>query len=206
MKFTKYYIAYGSNLYVEQMERRCPGACIAGTAMLEGWQLLYRGSKTGSYLTIERAEGKRIPVVIWSVTRRDEQALDRYEGYPTFYYKEKLNITFRDYWSGRTVKAPAFVYIMHEDRPYGVPTHWYEDVCKVGYKYFDFDESFLDEAKKESIRRIEEEGARVCPICGKAYTGAPAVSRRDNHTVICPECGIREAMEDFIKWNRKEAK
>lgn len=38
---------------------------------------------------------------------------------------------------------------------------------------------------------------RVCPKCGKAYTGHPALSREDNRTPICPDCGIREALASF---------
>lgn len=38
---------------------------------------------------------------------------------------------------------------------------------------------------------------KICPICGKGYTEAPALSRRDNKTSICPECGTREAIEDL---------
>ena len=36
-----------------------------------------------------------------------------------------------------------------------------------------------------------------CPKCGKPYTGYPALSRRDNTTLICPDCGTREALEDI---------
>ena len=43
MKNKKYYIAYGSNLSVEQMADRCPDAKIAGQAVLAGWELLFRG-------------------------------------------------------------------------------------------------------------------------------------------------------------------
>ena len=53
MKEKRYYIAYGSNLNVPQMQMRCPHATILGTAALKGWELLFKGSKTGSYLTIE---------------------------------------------------------------------------------------------------------------------------------------------------------
>ena len=38
---------------------------------------------------------------------------------------------------------------------------------------------------------------RSCPACGRAYQEHPALSRRDNHTEICPKCGMREALEDF---------
>lgn len=37
----------------------------------------------------------------------------------------------------------------------------------------------------------------VCPKCGKAYTGHPALSRTDNKTLICPDCGVREALESL---------
>ena len=74
----KYYIAYGSNLNVNQMFYRCPTARIIGTAMLDGWELLFKGSKTGSYLTIEEKEGSCVPVGIWEIRSEDEAALDRY--------------------------------------------------------------------------------------------------------------------------------
>ena len=36
---------------------------------------------------------------------------------------------------------------------------------------------------------------RACPKCGCVYTEVPALSRVDNETLICPDCGIREALE-----------
>jgi len=42
---------------------------------------------------------------------------------------------------------------------------------------------------KEEISRI-----RICPKCGQGYTGYPALSRVDNETLICPDCGTREAL------------
>ena len=38
---------------------------------------------------------------------------------------------------------------------------------------------------------------KICPKCGKAYKGHPAISRVDNATQICPLCGTREALEGF---------
>ena len=37
----------------------------------------------------------------------------------------------------------------------------------------------------------------VCPRCGKEYTGRPALSRADDQTPICPDCGTREALESI---------
>lgn len=39
-----------------------------------------------------------------------------------------------------------------------------------------------------------------CPRCGKRYPkGKGALSRRDNKTEICSQCGFNEAMEDVEK-------
>ena len=40
---------------------------------------------------------------------------------------------------------------------------------------------------------------RICPRCGKKYTEYPAISRLDNKTEICPQCGIDEAFEDYFR-------
>ena len=34
----------------------------------------------------------------------------------------------------------------------------------------------------------------VCPRCGRTYHGLPALSQEDNKTLICPDCGVREAL------------
>ena len=85
----RYYIAYGSNLNIRQMRIRCPHARVIGTAVINDYELLLKGSRTGAYLTIEPKEGGEVPVAVWEVTESDETALDRYEGYPVFYYKKR---------------------------------------------------------------------------------------------------------------------
>lgn len=37
----------------------------------------------------------------------------------------------------------------------------------------------------------------VCPLCGSVYHGHPALSRTDNETLICPDCGTRQALESI---------
>ena len=140
----KYYIAYGSNLNVGQMEHRCPDAKIVGTTMLTDWQLLFKGSKTGAYLTIERKAGSKVPVAVWGVSDLDEKRLDRYEGYPTFYYKQNVLLNING------VLRDAFVYVMHEDRKIGVPSDYYVDTCLEGYRDFGFNEIYLKKALKIS--------------------------------------------------------
>lgn len=149
-KTKRYYIAYGSNLHVSQMRFRCPEARIIGTGMLENWELLFKGSKTGSYLTIEPKHGSKVPIALWEVTEQDEQYLDRYEGYPNFYYKKDLSVTVKGIRSGRLRKRDAFVYIMREERPIGIPTMRYLQTCAEGYRQFGFDIHYLFAAYEKS--------------------------------------------------------
>ncbi|MGN1043534.1 MAG: gamma-glutamylcyclotransferase family protein [Acutalibacteraceae bacterium] len=152
----KYYIAYGSNLNVRQMIMRCPNARIIGTSEIPNYELLFKGSKTGSYLTIEPKSGVSVPVGIWSVNNTDEAALDRYEGFPTFYYKTELELPIKGIRTGKIRNRTAFVYIMHEDRPFGIPSRYYVETCLEGYRNFGFDKNVLFEAVKNSRRNYYE--------------------------------------------------
>lgn len=51
--------------------------------------------------------------------------------------------------------------------------------------------------------KTEERRIAICPKCGNEYTGIPSLSRMDNQTYICPDCGTREALES-IGIDRKE--
>ena len=150
----RYYIAYGSNLNIRQMRMRCPSARIIGTSEIPDYELLFKGSKTGSYLTIEPKKGSRVPVAAWEVSIEDEQALDRYEGFPTFYYKQEMLLPIKGIRSGKIRRRNTFVYIMHEDRVLGVPSNFYMQTCLSGYKSFGFDPKFLYEAYDRS-REVE---------------------------------------------------
>lgn len=145
------YLAYGSNLNVRQMRYRCPGAKIIGTAAIRNYELLFKGSRSGSYLTIEKKRGGKVPVAVWEVSTQNELALDRYEGFPTFYYKKEMEINVK-LFDDTIEKRAAFVYIMHENRPLGMPSEIYMDTCREGYEEFGFDEKFLIAAMERSAR------------------------------------------------------
>lgn len=145
----KYYLAYGSNLSVAQMLRRCPDAVYVGTAVLKGMQLLFKGS--GSYLTIESKRGRKVPVLVWKVSDADEKALDVYEGFPRFYRKEKVVVEVQSLTDGAVMdEVEAFVYIMDEGRPLGRPSENYYAVCAEGYRRFGFNQRILQKAYRES--------------------------------------------------------
>ena len=128
----KYYIAYGSNLNMRQMLRRCPGAVVIGKAWLEGYRLTFRGRRSwGGVANIEPRPGSRVPVGIWRITERDEEALDWYEGFPTLYYKQEFSLVV----DGNRLTAMA--YIMTPGRPWAAPSRSYLDTIRQGYDDFD---------------------------------------------------------------------
>lgn len=153
----RYYIAYGSNLNMKQMRFRCPQAEIIGTSEIKDYELLFKGSQTGSYLTVEKKKGGSVPVAVWATTAADEAALDRYEGFPTFYYKAEMELPVQDIRTGKIKNRKCYVYIMHEDRQLGSPSKFYVRTCLDGYRDFGFDEKILMKAIKNSRRMSHEE-------------------------------------------------
>lgn len=39
------------------------------------------------------------------------------------------------------------------------------------------------------------EEKRICPECGKEYSSRPALSRKDNKTMSCLKCGMKETLD-----------
>ncbi|MBO5610547.1 MAG: gamma-glutamylcyclotransferase [Eubacterium sp.] len=130
---SKLYIAYGSNLHIEQMARRCPTASVYARGVLKDYRLVYRGSKTGSYASVEPCEGSSVPIVVWEIQPEDEERLDRYEGYPTFYYKNTVEVK-----TGRGI-LEGMIYIISPKALPGRPSQYYIDVVRTGYIENGFD-------------------------------------------------------------------
>ncbi len=165
---SKYYLAYGSNLSMAQMAQRCPEAVYVGIAVIPDYQLLFKGSQSGSYLTVEPKPGSSVPVLVWKISDSDEFRLDRYEGCPTFYYKTTMRVEVQSLLDGTSLgELDALIYIMHEDRSLGCPTLQYYDICLEGYLRFGFDYRVLEKALTDSVgkrlgsRMLKEVGYRA---------------------------------------------
>lgn len=146
---TKYYIAYGSNMNLEQMKHRCPTAKVVGTSVLKNYEMVFRGYR-GGVATIEPKQGSEVPVLVWEIQPNDEKNLDVYEGYPSLYRKEyfpaKVNGEIVDF----------MVYVMNEGRFLAPPSKYYYNVIKEGYKSAGIDVSILDKYVNETILRIKQ--------------------------------------------------
>jgi hypothetical protein len=71
------YFAYGSNINVEAMARRCPRSKPLGTARLERHRLAVMRE---GWLTAVRDPRSAVHGVLWNLALSDVPALDRYEG------------------------------------------------------------------------------------------------------------------------------
>ena len=148
---TKLYSAYGSNMDEGQMAFRCPGAKLKGVSEIEGYRLIFKGSKTGAYATIEKEKGHKVPVVVWEIEPTDEHSLDRYEGFPTFYYKEWMELNL----DGE--KIQGMVYMMDHDRKLGQPSYHYYKTLEDAYERFGFDKAILQKALEDSSVEGDED-------------------------------------------------
>lgn len=145
------YAAYGSNLHLGQMAHRCPGAQTAGTAVLENYRLLFRGGDGCAVATVEPMAGSSVPILLWTITGRDEQALDRYEGWPHLYGKEELAFSRED------GPVSAMLYRMAPGHPAGRPSDFYYNIIEEGYRACGFPVSDLELALERTLEEMAQE-------------------------------------------------
>jgi len=77
------YFAYGSNLDRALMRANCPTARPLGVAMLDNHRFIIAAC---GYASVQPRVGSNVPGVLWQITPRDEDALDRYESIATGLY------------------------------------------------------------------------------------------------------------------------
>lgn len=149
--FKKYYLAYGSNLNLNQMNYRCWSAKPIGSIILNDYRLVYKGrADFFAYLTIEKCKGYNVPLGLFEVSPFDIFSLDNYEGYPTFYSKFYIPIEI----GGKSKKA--LIYIMNKNFDYHLPRLEYIKTCFEGYNDFGFDRTILDTALKDTIDNLSK--------------------------------------------------
>lgn len=150
---SKFYLAYGSNLDMERMGRRCPYAVPVGVTEIYGYRLLFKKSKTGSYATIEQDANCCVPALVYKISELDEALLDRCEGYPRYYYKRNFRLSVTRLDSGRRMKERKWcmAYVMHEERILGEPDMEYFRLLDEGYGEWNFDTDILDKGLADSI-------------------------------------------------------
>ena len=125
------YFAYGSNLNLFQMKRRCKDSFFIKKYELKGYRLNFRSKYRAA--DIEKSKNSLVPGALFEISKSDEKKLDVYEDYPILY--KKLYFTFYN----KTVMT----YIMVNKTEFRYPTERYLNVVKRGYKDCKLDTKYL---------------------------------------------------------------
>ena len=126
------YMAYGMNTNRDAMAVRCPKAKPLGGFYLPDTRLVFRG-----VADIVPDTDTICPVVLWDITIDCLRALDRLEGYPTFYGRRKINTDW-------------IVYEMNDKTRTSPPNGGYYKMIEDGYKDFGLDDYKLRVALAEA--------------------------------------------------------
>ena len=125
------YFAYGSNLNLFQMKRRCKDSVFLKKYALKGYRLNFRSKYRAA--DIEKSKNSIVPGALFEISKSDEKKLDVYEDYPILY--KKLYFTYYN----KTVMT----YIMVKKTEFRYPTERYLNVVKRGYKDCKLDTKYL---------------------------------------------------------------
>ena len=125
------YFAYGSNLNLFQMKRRCKDSVFIKKYELKGYKLNFRSKYRAA--DIEKSKNSLVPGALFEISKSDEKKLDVYEDYPILY--KKLYFTYYN----KTVMT----YIMVNKTEFRYPTERYLNVVKRGYKDCKLDTKYL---------------------------------------------------------------
>ncbi len=130
------YFAYGSNLNIFQMKRRCKDSKFLKKIKLKDFRLTFRSKYRAA--DIEHKKNSIVPGALFEISKSDERKLDIYEDYPILYKK----IYFTYY--GKKIMT----YTMSKKTSFRYPTERYLNVVKRGYKDCKLDKKFLIKALK----------------------------------------------------------
>ena len=128
------YFAYGSNLNLFQMKRRCKDSVFLKKHELKGYRLNFRSKYRAA--DIEKSKNSLVPGALFKISKSDEKKLDVYEDYPILY--KKIYFTYYN----KTVMT----YIMVNKTEFRYPTERYLNIVKRGYKDCNLDTKHLKKA------------------------------------------------------------
>ena len=128
------YFAYGSNLHLFQMKRRCKDSFFLKKINLQDFKLTFRSKYRAA--DIEPKKNSLVVGGLFEISKSDEKKLDVYEDYPILYKK------YYFYYYGKKVMT----YTMVKKTPFKFPTERYLNIVKKGYKDCKLDIKILKKA------------------------------------------------------------
>ncbi len=143
----KLYGAYGSNLNLKQMQKRCPGSYPICSFYLKNYSLVFKG-----VADFEKKNGSFGFMAVYEITKSCEDALDIYEEYPYVYEKRIIKRVIE----GK--KREVMFYVMKRKYNYSVPTIKYINVIEEGFRSWNASIKLLYNSCLHSIRENSDEG------------------------------------------------
>ena len=131
------YFAYGSNLNIFQMKRRCKDSIFLKKINLKDFRLTFRSKYRAA--DIEPKKNSIVQGGLFEISKSDEKKLDVYEDFPTLYKKHYFNYYGKKVMTYTMVKKTIFKF----------PTERYLNIVKRGYKDCKLDKRYLEKALKE---------------------------------------------------------
>ena len=128
------YFAYGSNLNLFQMKRRCKDSIFLKKYQLNGYKLNFRSKYRAA--DIEKNKNSSVPGALFEISKSDEKKLDVYEDYPLLY--KKLYFPYHN--------KKVMTYPMVNKTEFRYPTERYLNVVKQGYKDCNLNMNILNKA------------------------------------------------------------
>ena len=132
------YFAYGSNLHLFQMKRRCKDSIFLKKINLRGFRLTFRSKYRAA--DIEPKKNSLVPGGLYEISKSDEKKLDVYEDFPILYKKFYFN------YYGKKVMT----YTMSKKTIFTFPTEKYLNIVKHGYEDCSLDIKYLNKALKSN--------------------------------------------------------
>ena len=130
-----FYFAYGANLDRQAMQDRCPDSEPLCRAVLPDYRLVFRG-----VADIESADGSQVCGALYVITLSDLQRLDWFEGYPSLYRRQLVEV-----FDEQNESHQAIVYMMTSRRTYSPPFDGYLLVILSGCQQWGISEEYQDD-------------------------------------------------------------
>ena len=141
------YFAYGSNLDLPQMKRRCPSSKLISKGSLSGYRLTFNRFSSGwggGVADVIQKQGSKVWGLVFEISDSDLDRLDRYEGY----YKDQNSLYER--WKA-AIDTPngqvcdVWVYTVVEKQKFVPPTSEYLQIIKDAAVKWNFPKSYQDD-------------------------------------------------------------
>ena len=147
------YFAYGSNLDLPQMKRRCPSSKLISKGSLSGYRLtfnIFSSGWGGGVADVIQDQGSKVWGLVFELSDTDLERLDRYEGYhkdwTSLYERWKTVI---DTPNGQV--SDVWVYTVVEKQKFVKPTPEYLQIIKDAAVKWNFPKAYLTLAYLDAL-------------------------------------------------------